>query len=143
MRAGPTKLRVNSFVDYRIQRKALLEALRRGRASTSEVCDADPYLLRAARYHGQTVKRSCPVCRRVRLVLLRYVYSDELGQYSGRLRTAEEVAGMAAEYGQLRVFIVEVCHACGWNHLLMLCHAGNGVPRRPPARHRTAEDDYG
>jgi hypothetical protein len=126
-----------------LQRRALLTALRRGAASPSEVCDAHPHLLRAATFHGEQITRSCPVCRLTPLVLLRYVYSDELGQYSGRLRTAAEVVEMTTEYGHLRVFVVEVCRGCAWNHLVASFVVGDGIRRQPPRRQRTAEDDYG
>jgi len=135
--------RARGFVDYRLQRRALLGALRRGTASTTEVCDAHPHLLRAATFHGEPVRRPCPVCRRPSLVFLRYAYSDELGQYSGRLRTAAEIVGMATRFGHVRVFVVEVCRSCAWNHLVASFAVGDGRPRRPPRRRPTVEDEYG
>jgi Family of unknown function (DUF5318) len=135
--------RVRSFVSYSLQRRATLLALRRGGTSQSEVCDAHPYLLRAARFHGEPTRRDCPVCGRVPLTLLRYVYSDELGQYSGRLRTAREVVSMSRDYGRLSVYVVEVCTECGWNHLVASFEVGDGVPRRPPRRTPTVQDRYG
>ncbi len=128
-------------MSYSLQRRAVLQALRRGAASSDDVCDAHPYLLRAARFHGEQIGRRCPVCRRCPLSLLRYVYSDELGQFSGRLRTAAEVVAMAPDYGQLTVYVVEVCRDCAWNHLTASYVVGDGVPRRPPRRQRTVEDD--
>jgi len=138
-----TRPRARSFVDYSLRRRAVLESLRRGATSSTEVCDAHPYLLRAARFHGEPITRRCPICRTGRLSLLRYVYSEELGQYSGRLRTADEVVAMAADYGHLSVYVVEVCAGCAWNHLMASYVVGDGSPRRPPRRVRTVEDDYG
>ena len=135
--------RARGFVDYRLQRRAVLQSLQHGATSTTEVCDAHPHLLRAATFHGEPVQRPCPICRRPRLAFLRYVYSDELGQYSGRLRTAAEVVEMASQYGQLRVFVVEVCRGCAWNHLVASFVVGDGTPRRPPRRQHTVEDEYG
>ena len=143
MPRSATRPRARSFVDYSLQRRAVLEAVRRGATSSTEVCDAHPYLLRAARFHGEPIARRCPLCRDERLLLLRYVYSEELGQYSGRLRTAEEVVAMAGEYGHLSVYVVEVCAGCAWNHLMASYVVGDGTPRRPPRRQRTVEDDYG
>jgi hypothetical protein len=130
-------------VDYSLRRRAVLESLRRGATSSTEVCDAHPYLLRAARFHGERIGRRCPICRGKALLLLRYVYSDELGQYSGRLRTADEVVQMAGEYGHLSVYVVEVCSGCAWNHLMASYVVGDGTPRKPPRRQHTVEDDYG
>ena len=143
MPGSATRPRARSFVDYSLQRRAVLERLRRGATSSTEVCDAHPHLLRAARFHGEQIERLCPICRGARLTLLRYVYSDELGQYSGRLRSADEVVAMAGEYGHLSVYVVEVCSACAWNHLMASYVVGDGTPRRPPRRQRTVEDDYG
>lgn len=116
-------------------------ALLRGAMSTSDVCDAHPYLLRAAKYHGEPIPRRCPICRRPSMALLRYVYSDELGQYSGRLRTASEVVSMSREHGHLAVYVVEVCTDCSWNHLIASYVVGDGVPRRPPRHRHTVDDD--
>lgn len=147
--ARPARTRARSFVDYSLQRRAAVQALLRGAMSTSDACDAHPYLMRAARYHGEPIPRPCPICRRppgtlrAGMVLLRYVYSDELGQYSGRLRTASEVVAMSREHGHLAVYVVEVCRDCSWNHLVASYVVGEGQPRRPPRRQRTVEDDYG
>jgi hypothetical protein len=130
-----------SVIDYGLQRRAALEALLTGGALSTDVCDADPYLLRAARFHGQPTGRDCPVCRREELVDLRYVFGDELGQYSGRLKSQPELAVMAREHGEFRVYVVEVCQGCGWNHLTSSYVLGDGVPRRPPRRRHTVEDD--
>jgi len=99
--------------------------------------------VRAARFHGAPTRRDCPICRRCQLTLLRYVYSDELGQYSGRLRTAGEVVSMSRQYGRLSVYVVEVCQECAWNHLVASFVVGDGQARRPPRRVPTVEDRYG
>jgi hypothetical protein len=39
---------------------------------------------------------------------------------------------MAREYGHFRVYIVEVCQKCSWNHLHLSYILGDGVPRTPP-----------
>lgn len=120
-----------SVVDYSLQRRATLAALFRGTASTTDVCDADPYLLRAAQHHGRPCDRPCPVCRREQLRELSYVYGDELGPFQGRIRAAQELAAMAREHGEFRVYVVEVCPGCSWNHLTTSYLLGDGVPRKP------------
>jgi hypothetical protein len=47
---------------------------------------------------------------------------------------------MAYEYGQFRVYVVEVCADCGWNHLTLSYILGDGVPRRPHAKPRDLLD---
>jgi hypothetical protein len=124
-----------SVVDFGLARRATLESLRgTGPVTPEDACDAHPYLLRAARFHGEATERDCPVCRAVRLVELSYVYGEQLGRYGGRLRSPSELAQMAHEYGEFRVYVVEVCSACGWNHLVRSFVLGDGVDRRAGAR---------
>ena len=69
--------------------------------------------LRAAKHHGEATERVCPVCRRETLVELNYTFGDELGQYSGRLKSRAELEPMAREHGEFSVYVVEVCQAAG------------------------------
>jgi hypothetical protein len=113
----------------------VLERIAAGDAfAREEHCDADPYLLRAARHHGEATERPCPICRDPELVHVTYVFGDELGPYSGRVKSSAELPVMAYEHGQFRVYVVEVCTGCGWNHLTLSYVLGDGVPRRPPRR---------
>lgn len=132
-----------SVIDYSLQRRALLATLRTGTSTTiDDVCDADPYLLRAAKHHGEVTGTQCPICHREQLRHLSYTFGDELGQYSGRIKGRAEIEAMAHEHGEFRVYVVEVCPGCGWNHLVESFVVGDGVPRRPPRRQRTVEDEY-
>ena len=128
-------------IDYSLDRRATLQALFRGAASAAEACDADPYLKRAAKHHGEQTKRDCPVCRKREIRELRYVFGDQLGQYSGRIKTPDELSEMEREFGEFRVYIVEVCRDCSWNHLCASFVLGDGKERKPPRRVRTLEDD--
>lgn len=132
-----------SVIDYSLQRRAALAALFGGQSSSLDACDADPYLLRAAKFHGEGTDRPCPVCRKEKLTHVTYVFGDELGQYSGRIRQTRELEPMAREHGEFRVYVVEVCQSCAWNHLRVSYLLGDGVPRRPPRRRHTVEDDDG
>jgi hypothetical protein len=130
-----------AVIDYTLTRRATLEALFSGSSHSSDACDADPYLLRAAKFHGEPSERKCPICRRKPLVELRYAFGDELGQYSGRIKSKPELEEMAREFGEFRVYVVEVCRECGWNHLIYSFLLGDGTPRRPRRRQHTVEDD--
>ena len=79
-------------VDYALQRRALLAAVRSGRVGSGEACDASPYLLRAAKFHGRPGELPCPVCRQEPLTLVSWVYGDELKHVSGSARSPEELA---------------------------------------------------
>ena len=126
-----------SVVDYGLARRATLAALRGSGSTTREdVCDAHPYLLRAARYHGVPTDRDCPVCGRCHLTTVSYVYGEELGSREGRVKTPRELEEMAREHGEFRVYVVEVCAGehglpgCGWNHLVQSFVLGDGASRR-------------
>ncbi len=120
-----------SSVDYGLARRATLESLLGGGATTPEdACDAHPYLRRAARFHGEPTGRECPVCRREPLVEVSYVYGEQLGRYEGRVKSRRELAEMAHEHGEFRVYVVEVGLGCGWNHLVQSFVLGDGVDRR-------------
>lgn len=106
-----------SVVDYSLQRRAVLADVHSGRTGLFEVCDASPYLSRAAKYHGEATEVACPVCRRERLTRVNYVYGDHLGPVAGQAKTEVELARMDAAQEEFTVYVVEVCRGCGWNHL--------------------------
>lgn len=121
-------------IDHSLSRRAaVLDILRTG-GFNSDACDADPYLLRAAKWHGEPRDEDCPVCHKVQLVDLTYVYSKELGAFSGRLHPKREISELAKNHGVLRVFTVEVCQGCHWNHIVRSYVVGDGIPRRPKRR---------
>ncbi|HEX6854655.1 MAG TPA: DUF5318 family protein, partial [Streptosporangiaceae bacterium] len=49
-----------SVVDYGLARRATLASVFAGRMTTTDVCDAHPYLLRAAKFHGEPTTKPCP-----------------------------------------------------------------------------------
>ena len=116
-------------MDYALARRATLASVFAGQKTVADVCDAHPYLLRAAKFHGEPTATACPICRRARLTHVTYVYGDELGHYEGRVKRGPELAEMAAEYGEFRVYVVEVCQSCAWNHLASSYVLGTGQPR--------------
>jgi len=134
-------MRPRSVIDYALARRATLADLLAGRIAPVDVCDAHPYLLRAARYHGELTSKRCPVCRCSEpLNHVTYTYGDELGESSGRVRATKDLVSLAARYCELRVYVVEVCTRCGWNHLTKSFVIGTGeLPVKKPARRRTAD----
>ncbi len=105
-------------VDYALRRRSLLAEVYSGRTGVSEVCDANPYLLRAAKFHGKPSTVMCPICRKEQLTLVSWVFGDHLGAVSGSARTAEELVLLATRYDEFSVHVVEVCRTCSWNHLV-------------------------
>ena len=90
------------MVDYGLARRATLASVFAGHTTVADVCDAHPYLLRAAKFHGESTDIGCPICRKTKLTHVTYVYGDELGRYEGRGKPGQEMAGEAGEYGEFR-----------------------------------------
>lgn len=127
--ADPTPPPRRDEVDHALRRRAVLRALHSGRTSATEVCDASPYLQRAAREWGARTSRPCPVCAREPVWEISWVYGDALGDGSGTARSARGVVLLARARPDFTVYEVEVCHGCGWNHLLRTYRTG---PRHRP-----------
>lgn len=124
-------------VDYALQRRALLADVHSGRVGVASVCDAGPYLLRAARFHGEQSDETCPVCRKEHLSLVSWIFGDALKHMSGSARKPAELDDLAARYDDFSVYVVEVCGTCSWNHLVLSYVLGTGAPDR---RRRTAAE---
>jgi len=132
-------------VDYGLQRRRTLEEIQGALRTmvSHDALDADPMLIRSALHHGSLSERRCPINNCGRLLTLNYTFGDQLGQYSGRIKSDEELAQMENEYGEFTVYVVEVCAECGWNHVIESYVLGDGKSRKPPRRVGTVEDIYG
>ena len=96
-------------MDYSLQRRAVLADVYAGRTGLFEVCDASPYLTRAAKYHGEATDVTCPVCRKERLTLVSYVYGEHLGPTAGQAKTQAELTRMDGMQEEFSVYAVQVC----------------------------------
>ena len=132
-------------MDYSLQRRALLADVYAGRTGSFEVCDASPYLSRAAKYHGEATDVVCPVCRKERLTRVNYVYGDHLGPTAGQAKTEAELARMDAAQEEFTVYAVEVCRTLRLEPPGLLLRPGGRArpgapaPQEPaPGGHRVA-----
>ena len=125
-------------MDYGLARRATLASVFSGHTTLTDVCDAHPYLLRAAKFHGEPTDVPCPICKKVKLTHVTYVYGDELGRYEGRVKQGPELDEMAAEYAEFQVYVVEVCQSCSWNHLASSYVLGHGEPSARRSRRARA-----
>lgn len=126
------------IVDYALRRRSLLAEVYSGRTGVSEVCDANPYLLRAAKFHGKTSSVVCPICRKEQLTLVSWVFGEHLGAVSGSARSAEELVLLATRHPEFSVYVVEVCRTCSWNHLVKSYLLGLARPPKGTRGGRTA-----
>jgi hypothetical protein len=128
------------IVDYALQRRSLLADVYAGRAGVAAVCDASPYLLRAARFHGEPTEVTCPVCRKERLTEVSWVFGESLKHASGSARTPDELNQLAATAPEFSVYVVEVCRTCHWNHLVQSYVLGAPESAKTRARRKTAAE---
>ena len=104
-----------------------------------EVCDASPYLIRAAKFHGVPTQTACPVCRKEPLTHVYWVYGDEIKHMAGSARLPAELETMAGSFGEFSVYQVEVCRTCSWNHLVSSFVMGSKGDTAPRNRRRAVK----
>jgi hypothetical protein len=107
-----------------------------GRTGVSDVCDASPYLVRAAKFHGVVTDQPCPVCRKEPLTNVFWIYGDEIKHLAGSARRPEELEDLAGKVGEFSVYQVEVCRTCSWNHLIASFVMGRDGEQEAPRRTR-------
>lgn len=106
-------------MDHRLQRRALLREVREGLRGLDDVRDAHPDLVRAGVHIGTEVADACPLCDRDTLRQVSYVFERHGARTgSGRALPADALQRHADRHGDLKVFLVEVCVACRWHHLV-------------------------
>jgi len=112
-------------VDYGLARRSVLVSLRRGVLDTTDVCDAHPELLRAAKHIGEERFEACPVCSHQTIRRVSYVFGDELKRNSGRVVYPPEWLGeLSRTHDHFTCYVVEVCIDCSWNHLVRAFSVG-------------------
>ncbi len=122
---GPSE---EARVEYRLVRNAVVRDVRRGKLDRTDVCDAHPELLRAARNVGRPTGEQCPICEVAGTVEVTFVFG-------ARLPPGGRCPGSATELNRLRrreepvtCFAVEVCPDCAWHHLTRKYSAGGRTP---------------
>jgi hypothetical protein len=72
--------------------------------------------------------------------ILDYLTSRE-ETIAARLKSNKELEELENEHGEFRVYVVEICQRCRWNHLHTSYLLGDGRSRKPPRKVRTLEDE--
>jgi hypothetical protein len=124
-------------VDYSLARRSVLASLRRGTLGTTDVCDAHPELMRAAKHIGEDRSELCPVCSHDAMKSVKYVFGDELKRNSGRVVYPPEWLGeLSQTHDHFTCYVVEVCIDCSWNHLVRAYLAGRSYSNGSASNHR-------
>jgi Family of unknown function (DUF5318) len=123
-------------VEYRLVRNAVVRDVRRGKLQRTDVCDAHPELLRAARNVGVPTEEACPICDDARMVKVTFVFGAGLPPGGRCPGTATELARLRRRPDPVVCYEVEACPSCAWHHLVRRYPAGGRAPRgaRTPRR---------
>lgn len=105
-------------IDYRLARQRVVADYRAGELSRTDVCDAHPELRRAGAEVGVPTDDDCPVCDDARLAHVTYVFGPRLPKFGRCISAPGEMARLAQRKGDFSAYVVEVCPACAWNHLV-------------------------
>ncbi|HUR78882.1 MAG TPA: DUF5318 family protein [Acidimicrobiales bacterium] len=104
-------------VDFRLARNAVLTDYRAKRITREEICDAHPELIRAAKAGART-DEECPVCQTEDLIHVTYAFGPGLPARGRCVDNAKEMRKLDQSGTELSCYVVEVCAACSWNHLV-------------------------
>ncbi len=111
-------------MDYRLARQTILNGWRRGDVGREILCDAQPMLRRNAVACGTPTSETCPICEDHEVAHVTYVFGPGLPAHGRCISTPGEVARLDARRADMTGYVVEVCAACGWNHLVRLTSLG-------------------
>jgi hypothetical protein len=129
LRGGTTGRERRGDVDYRLAKNAVLSEFRKGRLGRTDVCDAHPELVRAARQVGERTDEECPICEAADIVHVSYVFGPRLPAHGRCVTTKKELTVFARKSTVNTCYVVEVCPECSWNHLARTFTLGG--PRAP------------
>ena len=115
---GAGRNRPAGAVDYRMARLALVNEFKRGRLAQHEVCDAHPELRRAAKNIARKTSELCPICEDAHLVLVTYAFGPHLPKSGYAVEDRADMNKVRRTTTECTCYVVEVCHECGWNHLV-------------------------
>ncbi|HEX9545861.1 MAG TPA: DUF5318 family protein, partial [Acidimicrobiales bacterium] len=116
--------------DYRLARNLVLTEFRKGRLSRTDVCDAQPELIRAAVNCGHESREDCPICEDAKVVLVSYVFGSRLPASGRCVSSGGELLKLSQSGRELACYVVEVCPNCAWNHLARTFHLGGRKAER-------------
>ena len=118
---------VTGAVDYRLQRQAVLGEVAEGVVRAADVCDAHAELLRVARNGAPRADEACPICEDAALALVSYVFGPRLPKGGKVVLSDDELDRISQRAGEFACYVVEVCPACRWNHLLRAFPVGRAT----------------
>jgi len=126
-----------AVVEFGLVRHALLAKIAAGTLRPSDVCDAHPELLRAAKNVGRSTSETCPVCGDVELVEVTYVFGARLPAGGTCPTSRSELLKLERRVEPVQCYAVEVCTGCSFHHLVRKWTAGGRQTRRGAEERRS------
>ena len=123
-----------AVVEFGLVRHALLAKIAAGTLRASDVCDAHPELLRAARNIGRSTGETCPLCSDAELVEVTYVFGARLPAGGTCPTSRSELLKLERRADPVQCYAVEVCVGCSFHHLVRKWSAGGRSARRTMAK---------
>ena len=111
-------------VEYRLASKVVVDFWKNGKIDTETVCDAQPMLKRNATHCGVPTGEECPICEINEIYYVTYVFGPRLPAHGRCISSKGELRRLNARKAQLSAYVIEVCSACGWNHLVRISSLG-------------------
>lgn len=123
-----------AVVEFGLVRHALLAKIAAGSLRATDVCDAHPELVRAARNIGRSTGERCPLCSEVELVEVTYVFGARLPAGGTCPTSRAELLKLERRADPVQCYAVEVCVGCSFHHLVRKWSAGARPARRVIAK---------
>lgn len=105
-------------VEYLLAKRAVLKEFKAGQIAKTDLCDAHPDLIRAAKSIGVPSGEICEVCESGDIVHVSYAFGPKLPAHGRCIAGSDELSKLRSTYSQFTCYVVEVCPECHWNHLL-------------------------
>ncbi len=123
-------------VEYRLVRNNVVRDVRKGRLLQTDVCDAHPELLRAARNIGVPTGEDCPICEDAAMVEVTFVFGAGLPPGGRCPGTRRELDRLRRRADPVTCYAVECCPDCAFHHLIRKYPAGGRATAASRARGR-------
>lgn len=105
-------------IEYLLAKRALLREFKAGQVTKSDLCDAHPDLIRAAKSVGVPSGETCEICTTGDVVHISYAFGPKLPAHGRCIAGSDELSKLRASIEEFTCYVVEVCTQCHWNFLV-------------------------
>lgn len=105
-------------IEYLLAKRSILKQYHAGQISKSDLCDAHPDLIRAAKSLGVPSGETCEVCNVGDIVHISYAFGPKLPAHGRCIAGSDELTKLKQSVDEFTCYVVEVCTQCRFNHLV-------------------------